>query len=125
MRIQSVFLIDDDPDIRQVAGMSLSKLGGWEVFMAASGAEALEKVNAINPDVILLDVMMPETDGPSIYLKLRDIEGIAHTPIIFVTAKVQKQEVERYLELGASGCIGKPFNPMTLPQEISEITKDL
>lgn len=120
-----MFLVDDDPDIREVAEMSLTHVGGWEVSLAASGADAIEKASEIDPDVILLDVMMPDMDGPSTFGRLREIEKFANVPIIFITAKVQKQEVERYLAIGASGCISKPFDPMTLPREICEITKDL
>ena len=125
MKIESVFMVDDDPDIREVAELSLAHVGGWKVALAASGAEAIEKVGGISPDVILLDVMMPEMDGPTTFLKLREIKQFADTPVIFITAKVQKQEIARYLALGASGCISKPFDPMTLPSQISEITKSL
>ncbi|HZI11668.1 MAG TPA: response regulator, partial [Myxococcus sp.] len=89
--------------------------------LASSGAEALEKAAAEKPDLILLDVMMPVMDGPTTFAKLRAQEATAHTPIIFMTAKIQKQEVARYLELGALGVIGKPFDPMTLPQEIRKL----
>lgn len=125
MRIRSVLLVDDDADIRQIARLSLAEVGGWEVNLASSGAEALEKVNEFNPDVILLDVMMPGMDGPSTFAELRKIEGFERVPIIFVTAKVQRREVERYVALGASGCISKPFNPMTLHEDINDITRDL
>ena len=125
MVIRSVFLVDDDPDIRRIAEISLGEVGGWEVSMASSGTEAMDKVRNLAPDVILLDVMMPEMDGPSTFLKLREIERFAGTPIIFITAKVQKQEIDRYMAIGVAGCIGKPFNPMTLPDEINAITKDL
>ena len=120
MVIKRVLLVDDDADIRQITEMSLIHVGGWKVSLASSGAEALDKVNDIK-----LDVMMPEMDGPSTYLELRKLAGLSETPIIFVTAKVQRQEVIRYLELGASGRISKPFDPMTLPDAIYEITKDL
>lgn len=125
MEIRRIFLVDDDPDIREVVGMSLTHVGGWEVSLAASGADAIEMASRIDPDVILLDVMMPDMDGPSTFRRLREIEKFADIPIIFITAKVQKQEVERYFAIGACGCISKPFDPMTLPREIREITKDL
>ena len=124
MEIQKVILVDDDPDIRTVGELSLGQIGGWNVTTAASGMEALEKIGEADPDVILLDVMMPDMDGPSTFAKMREIESFANTPVIFITAKVQRQEVERYFSLGASGCIGKPFDPMTLPAEISEILRD-
>ncbi len=124
MEIRKVILVDDDPDIRVVGEMSLSQVGGWEVFIASSDKELLEMIEEVRPDLILLDVMMPEMDGPSAFQKVREIEQFKNTPIIFVTAKVQKQELDRYFALGATGCISKPFDPMTLPAEIVEIVAD-
>lgn len=119
--LRKVMLVDDEDDIRTIGNLSLSRVGGWQTVLAASGAEALEKAAAEKPDLILLDVMMPGMDGPTTFGKLRAQEATARTPIIFMTAKIQKQEVTRYLELGALGVIGKPFDPMTLPQEIRKL----
>ncbi|NVJ10206.1 response regulator [Myxococcus sp. AM001] len=119
--LRKVMLVDDEEDIRTIGNLSLSRVGGWQTVLAASGAEALEKARAEQPDLILLDVMMPGMDGPTTFGRLRAEEATAHTPIIFMTAKIQKQEVARYLELGALGVIGKPFDPMTLPQEIRKL----
>ncbi|NVJ17891.1 response regulator [Myxococcus sp. AM010] len=119
--LRKVMLVDDEEDIRTIGNLSLGRVGGWTTVLAASGAEALEKARAEQPDLILLDVMMPGMDGPTTFGRLRAEEATAHTPIIFMTAKIQKQEVARYLELGALGVIGKPFDPMTLPQEIRKL----
>ncbi|QDF00917.1 response regulator [Myxococcus xanthus] len=119
--VRKVMLVDDEDDIRTIGNLSLSRVGGWQTVLAASGAEALEKARAEKPDLILLDVMMPGMDGPTTFGRLRAEEATVHTPIIFMTAKIQKQEVARYLELGALGVIGKPFDPMTLPQEIRKL----
>ncbi|MBZ4419226.1 response regulator [Myxococcus sp. RHSTA-1-4] len=119
--LRKVMLVDDEDDIRTIGNLSLSRVGGWQTVLASSGAEALEKAAAEKPDLILLDVMMPGMDGPTTFAKLRAQEATARTPIIFMTAKIQKQEVARYLELGALGVIGKPFDPMTLPQEIRKL----
>ncbi|GHH01473.1 response regulator [Comamonas sp. JC664] len=119
--LRKVMLVDDEEDIRTIGNLSLGRVGGWQTVLAASGAEALEKAAAEKPDLILLDVMMPGMDGPTTFGKLRAQEATARTPIIFMTAKIQKQEVARYLELGALGVIGKPFDPMTLPQEIRKL----
>ncbi|WNZ62157.1 response regulator [Myxococcus sp. MxC21-1] len=116
--LRKAMLVDDEDDIRTIGNLSLSRVGGWQTVLAASGAEALEKARTEKPDLILLDVMMPGMDGPTTFGRLRAEASTAHTPIIFMTAKIQKQEVARYLELGALGVIGKPFDPMTLPQEI-------
>jgi CheY-like chemotaxis protein len=119
--LRKVMLVDDEDDIRTIGNLSLSRVGGWQTVLASSGAEAVEKAAAEKPDLILLDVMMPGMDGPTTFGKLRAQEATARTPIIFMTAKIQKQEVARYLELGALGVIGKPFDPMTLPQEIRKL----
>ena len=119
--LRKVMLVDDEDDIRTIGNLSLSRVGGWQTVLASSGAEALEKAAAEKPDLILLDVMMPGMDGPTTFGKLRAQEATAGTPIIFMTAKIQKQEVARYLELGALGVIGKPFDPMTLPAEIRKL----
>jgi two-component system, OmpR family, response regulator len=121
MTIRKVMLVDDEDDIRTVGHLSLSRVGGWETVLAASGAEAVSKAAAERPDLILLDVMMPGMDGPTTFGQLRAQAATARTPIIFMTAKNQKQEVARYLELGAAGVIGKPFDPMTLPSEIKRL----
>jgi CheY-like chemotaxis protein len=119
--IHKVMLVDDEEDIRTIGQLSLGRVGGWQTVMAASGAEALTKGAAEQPDLILLDVMMPELDGPTTFGLLRAQDATAKIPIIFMTAKVQKHEVARYLELGAVGVIHKPFDPMTLPSEIRRL----
>jgi CheY-like chemotaxis protein len=121
MTIRKVLLVDDEDDIRTIGQLSLSRVGGWQTVLASSGAEAVSKAATEGPDLILLDVMMPGMDGPTTLGKLRAQEATAKTPVIFMTAKIQKQEVARYLELGAVGVIGKPFDPMTLPAEIKRL----
>ncbi|HLM46575.1 MAG TPA: response regulator [Myxococcaceae bacterium] len=121
MTIRKVLLVDDEDDIRTIGQLSLSRVGGWQTVLASSGADAVSKAAAEAPDLILLDVMMPGMDGPTTLGKLRAQEATAKTPVIFMTAKIQKQEVARYLELGAVGVIGKPFDPMTLPAEIKRL----
>ena len=119
--IHKVMLVDDEEDIRTIGQLSLGRVGGWQTVMAASGAEALTKAAAEQPDLILLDVMMPDLDGPTTFGLLRAQDATAKIPIIFMTAKVQKHEVARYMELGAVGVIHKPFDPMALPSEIRRL----
>ncbi|HZI07047.1 MAG TPA: response regulator [Archangium sp.] len=121
MTIRKVLLVDDEDDIRTIGQLSLSRVGGWQTVLGASGAEAITKAAAEQPDLILLDVMMPGMDGPTTLGQLRAQAATARTPVIFMTAKIQKHEVARYLELGAVGVIGKPFDPMTLPAEIKKL----
>lgn len=123
VEIKNVLMVDDDDDIREVGGMSLEDVGNWSVSLAGSAEEALAHVSTHTPDLILLDVMMPDVDGPTTLLRLRELPALEQVPIIFMTARVQKDEVDSYLALGAAGVIVKPFDPMTLPNEILDILR--
>lgn len=112
-----LLLVDDDEDIRAIARMSLTRVGGWEVVPAASAGEAEAAVRSAVPDVVLLDVMMPDVDGPATLERLRPLIGDA--PVIFLTAKTQRHDLEHLRSLGAVGVIAKPFDPMTLPGEVA------
>ncbi len=125
MRLEQVLLIDDDPSIRKIAEISLSRVGKWRVFLADSGLQALDVVSREQPDVILLDVMMPGMDGPTTLKYLREKPSLSNTPIIFMTAKVQKHEIDTYCQMGAAGVISKPFDPMLLPAEVERIVGKL
>jgi CheY-like chemotaxis protein len=120
MKISKVLLVDDDVFIRRVSQLTLSAVGGWEVVVASSGAQALEMIETEKPDLVLLDVMMPGMDGPTTLEKIRETHGAA-LPVIFMTAKVQQHEVETYLKSKADGVITKPFDPLVLPAEIEAI----
>jgi DNA-binding response OmpR family regulator len=122
MNIRRVLLVDDDPNIRKLARMSLERVGKWEVEVAQSGTEAIEIVGKCEPDLVILDVMMPELDGKSTLERLKQ-QGFT-APVILMTAKVQTEEIEEYLSLGAIGVITKPFDPMRLPAEINELLKN-
>lgn len=119
--IHSILLVDDEPDIRTIAEMSLSQVGGWKTILASNGAQALELAAKHKPDVILLDVMMPEMDGVSTFKALAANAETRHIPVIFMTAKVQSHEKADYVGFGAAGVIPKPFDPMRLPSEIQSI----
>jgi len=115
-----VLYAEDEADIRQVTEFALED-EGFELLACASGDAALSKAADITPDLILLDVMMPGIDGPSTLKKLRDFPHLANTPAIFMTAKVQPAEVEQYKAIGALGVISKPFDPMTLADQIHSL----
>jgi len=121
MALDRIMLVDDEPDIRTIAELALSRVGGWQVQLAESGEDALAQLAREPADLVLLDVMMPEMDGPTVLKRMRESETLAHIPVIFMTAKVQRREVDHYLDLGAHGVIGKPFDPMRLPEEIRQI----
>ncbi len=114
-------IVDDDEDIRLVGELAARRIGKWDVVLAATGEEALDRARSEQPDVILLDVMMPSIDGPATLAMLREDPDTATIPVIFLTAKVQKHEIEHYMALGATGVIAKPFDVMTLPGQIRRI----
>ncbi|HEY9682408.1 MAG TPA: response regulator [Oculatellaceae cyanobacterium] len=123
MAIDKVMLVDDDACIRRIGEISLTKVGKWSVISCASAAAALESLEQQTPDVILLDVMMPQLDGVAAFPEVvRRTKG--RVPIIFMTAKVMNTEVLKYRELGAAGVITKPFEPTSLPLEIASIVED-
>jgi len=113
-----VLIIDDDADIRSIVRLSLSRLGGMEVVEAASGAEGVRKAQGEQPDVILLDMMMPAMDGSATLAALRAQPATTATPVIFLTAKAMRAEIDRLRALGAAGVLTKPFDPRTLPGEV-------
>jgi CheY-like chemotaxis protein len=116
-----VLLIDDEDDIREVAGMSLETVAGWTTMAASSGREGLKIAAEQLPDAILLDVMMPDMDGPSTFRNLQESAATRSIPVIFLTAKAQTREQRGFRELGAQGVISKPFDPLTLADQISEL----
>ena len=115
-----VLYVDDEPDIREVAAMSLELDPEIEVKAVDCGAAALEVFAGQDwrPDVVMLDVMMPNLDGPGTLAKLQEMPGFAGTPVVFITARAQVHEQKRLLGLGATGVITKPFEPMGLASEL-------
>ena len=120
-QLSKILYVEDDPDIQVVAQMALETVGGFTLCVCSSGQDALDQAVDFAPDLILLDVMMPEMDGPTTLVNLRNISALANTPAVFMTAKVMPSDVERYRELGAVDVIAKPFDPMTLAGRIQEI----
>jgi CheY-like chemotaxis protein len=119
--LKTVLYVDDEPDIREVVEMSLALVEGLSVHVCESGERALELLPQLEPDLVLLDVMMPGTDGPTTLQRMRANPAVAHVPVIFVTAKAMPQEVARFRELGAAAVIAKPFDPMQLGAQVTKI----
>ncbi|GGD54273.1 response regulator [Croceicoccus pelagius] len=114
-----VLYVDDEADIREIACLSLELDPSLEVRACASGAEGIAVATAWQPDLILLDVMMPGMDGPSTLSHLRDAPETASIPVVFITARVQPGESDNYIALGAVGVLAKPFDPMTLAEQVT------
>lgn len=116
--VRTVLVVDDDELLREVAKASLELVAGWRVVTASSGVEAEQKAGEVQPDVIVMDVMMPGQDGPSTFARLRADARTAHLPVIFLTAK---NDSTGWTESGVGGVIAKPFDAMRLAAQISEL----
>lgn len=119
--LKTIVYVEDEPDIQAIAKMALESLGGYDVTIFDSGEEALGQIPEIKPDIVILDVMMPRMDGPTTLRELRKLPGYESLPVAFMTAKVQSSEVSEFLALGAIGVISKPFDPMTLSDQVREL----
>ncbi|BCM89558.1 alkaline phosphatase synthesis transcriptional regulatory protein PhoP [Abditibacteriota bacterium] len=120
-QLQKIMMVEDDPDIQVVASLALEAVGGFEVMVCSGGTEALERVESFAPDLVMLDVMMPGMDGPTVLKHLRERPQTKNLPIVFMTAKAQSHEIALYKEMGALDVVTKPFDPMMLPQTLLDI----
>ncbi len=121
MELQKILLVDDEADIRLVARMALEGFGGFAVEECSSGHEALERASEVDPQLILLDHMMPELDGAGTLESLRASWGERLPPVVFLTGKTDASEHERFLAAGAFAVIVKPFDPLTLAEQVRQI----
>jgi len=119
MTLHRILIIDDEDDIREVAALSLETVADWQVYVANSGAQGLARAIEHQPDAILLDVMMPGMDGPTTFRELRKNPATANIPVLLLTAKVQSSDRRRFADLGVQAVLFKPFDPMTLHNQIA------
>lgn len=116
-----ILIIDDEDTIQTVVQFGVKIAAGWEVLTASSGLEGVETAQAEQPDMILLDVMMPDKDGIATFKELQAHPKTQQIPVILLTAKAQTAEKRQFNDLGVSGVITKPFNSLDLPEQISRI----
>ena len=119
--LHRVLYVEDEPDIQAVARLALETVGGLTVQICSSGEEALREAPRFEPQLILMDVMMPGMDGPGTLRALRERSLLEGVPVVFMTAKVQPREVAHYTALGALGVIAKPFDPMKLADQVRDL----
>jgi len=124
MNIDTVLLIDDNAEFKKVVSKALEALTNWQVLTGSSGLEALQILSLKKPDVILMDVSMPDMDGLEAIEKIRKDKKLARIPIILVTAKVLEDEMRHYATLGLAGIVSKPFDPLLLHKRVEEIVSD-
>ena len=116
-----ILVIDSEANIRQIVQACLKTVGGWEVSLAASTQEGLSQAQRESPDAILLEGTTIESKIESFFEQLQSLPKIQPIPVVFLTEKPSLTERHRFLQLGVAGAIAKPFNPMTLAQQIAGI----
>ena len=121
MTTPTVLIVDDDDSIREITQLALEMVGGWTVISANGGAMALELAHEHKPDAVLLDVMMPDMDGPTTFRHLQADEETRGIPVVLLTAKVQVGDRQVWDDLDVVGVIPKPFDPMTLATQVAEL----
>lgn len=121
MASKRILVVDDEPAIREVAALSLQAVGGYDVLTAESGSDCVRQAAEQHPDAILLDVMMPEMDGPTTFATLQSDTATCDIPVILLTAKVQAADHLQFAELGVAAVLPKPFDPMTLPGQVAGV----
>jgi len=119
-RLNKILFVEDDPMVAELAVMAMQEFGGLKLHHCISGADAVAQFHEFAPDMLLLDVMMPEMDGPETLRRIRALPNGSTIPAVFMTAKSQAHEQEAYLQFGAIGIIPKPFDPLTLPDKLAE-----
>ena len=117
----TILHVDDDEDIRTITELSLSLGSGFELYQCASGPEAIEMAPRINPDVFILDMVMPGMNGEETWKRLKDVSGLQAKPTIFMSARAEEDFAERLVAMGAAGVITKPFDPVNLGQDIKDV----
>lgn len=116
-----VLLVDDDPEIALVARLALERFGGHRVALAATAEAALAAARAEPPDVLILDVLLPDATGPELLDRLRGVPALAGVPAVFLTGKTDDAWAARLSAAGAAGVIAKPFDPTTLAADVERL----
>lgn len=124
MVLHRVMHVEDDESIRAVAEIALIDVAGFELLSCDGGHSALAQVEAFAPELILLDVMMPQMDGLQTFAALKQIPSLIKVPVVFMTAKIQHAEKQQYLDAGAIAVIDKPFDPMLLGETLQSLFQD-
>lgn len=119
--LKKILYAEDEEDIRAVAQIALEDIGGFNVNYCARGEEVLKAAEVFIPDLLLLDVMMPGKDGPTTLHELRKLPQFTAIPAVFMTAKIQPQEIEEYKAMGVIEVIAKPFDPIALADNLQRI----
>lgn len=124
MGLHRILYVEDEADIQEIATIALRDVGGFEVSLCERAEDVIVQARLFQPHLILLDVMMPRVDGVTTFQLLQQHTDLRQIPVIFLTAKAQRREIAGLMELGAMGVIAKPFDPMTLAEQVRQLWVD-
>ncbi|MET0155984.1 MAG: response regulator [Rickettsiales bacterium] len=122
--LKKILYVEDDEDIAELTALALSALGKFEALHCPSGEEALRAFSHFNPQLVLMDVMMPDMDGLETFERLRRLAGGKNAPVVFMTAKAQTHEQRKYRDMGAAGVIVKPCDPVELCRRLRRVWEE-
>jgi DNA-binding response OmpR family regulator len=123
--LQKICYVEDDDDIQRVARLALERIGKMEVSIIGDPTRAIDGILAFQPDLVLLDWMMPVIDGPTLFKRMRETSALKDMPVVFITAKASQRELDELRDMGASGVLSKPFSPKDLPEQLRAIWRTL
>jgi DNA-binding response OmpR family regulator len=123
--LHKICYVEDDDDIQRIARLSLERVGKMEVSIIGDPTVAVDGILAFQPDLVLLDWMMPVMDGPTLFRRMRETAGLQDMPVVFITAKASQRELDELRSMGAAGVLSKPFSPKDLPEQLRAIWRTL
>jgi CheY-like chemotaxis protein len=123
--LQRICYVEDDEDIQRIVRMSLERVGKMTVDIVSDPLQAIERMVAFKPELVMLDWMMPGMDGPTLFRRMREVPETKSLPVVFITAKASQRDLDELRTLGAAGTISKPFSPKDLPEQLRAIWKGL
>jgi CheY-like chemotaxis protein len=123
--LKKICYVEDDDDIQRIARLSLERVGKMEVSIIGDPTLALDRILAFQPDLVLLDWMMPVMDGPTLFKRMRETDALRNMPVVFITAKASQRELDELRGMGAAGVLSKPFSPKDLPEQLRAIWRTL
>jgi len=123
--LNKVCYVEDDEDIQRIVRMSLERIGKMQVEIVADPTAAIDAILAFQPDLVLLDWMMPVLDGPALFRQMRAHDELRSVPVVFITAKASQRELDELRKMGAAGVLSKPFSPKDLPEQLRAIWRGL
>lgn len=123
--LQKICYVEDDEDIQRIARLALERIGRMQVAIIGDPVAAIDAILAFQPDLVLLDWMMPVMDGPTLFKRMRETTGLRDLPVVFITAKASQRELDELRDMGAAGVLSKPFSPKELPDQLRAIWRAL